>query len=199
MLRGNESLYFPGFGCLHYHVTQVGEAFAGLDFVHLVFNLRLVGGCLHVTDHSDGEGKVMAVHHGQLLLEEVDGVVGVMHEHIVNGVAILADSDGLETEAILHETLGVVLAEEHLLAVAQMDGVVLAELLVGHVGMDTVVEDDAVLHYLHHTGTLVAGRSLKHFEIGVERDIETAGEEVAPRAEAELGGDEGVFGRAVGA
>ena len=75
----------------------------------------------------------MAVHHGKLLLQEVLAAVCVMHEHIVEGVAVLSDSHGLESETILNQPPVAVLAEKHLLAVAEDDGVVGAVLLVDEV------------------------------------------------------------------
>lgn len=91
----------------------------------------------------------MAVHHGELLVEEVGGGVGVMDEHVVDGVAVLADLYCLEEEAVAHEAHFLVLAEEHLLTVDEVDGALCTVFLVGDEVVDTVVEDDAVLEDFH--------------------------------------------------
>ena len=59
--------------------------------------------------------------------------MGVVHEHVVDRISVFADCHGLEAEAVLHEALGIVLSEEHLLAVAEKDGVLGAVFLVGEI------------------------------------------------------------------
>ncbi len=124
--------------------------------------------------------------------------MGVMYQHVVDGVAVLADFDRLEQEAVGHDALLVLLAEEHLLSVAQVDGAVGAELLVGDCRMDAVVVDHAVLENLDHRGAFVAGAGEHDLTGCGQVHVDGAGEEVAPGSEHQFGGDEGVFGGAVG-
>lgn len=91
----------------------------------------------------------MAIHHGELLVEEVGGCVGVMDEHVVDGVAVLADFHSFEEETVAHEAHFLILAEEHLLAVDEVDGAFCTVFLVGDEVVDAVVEDDAVLEDFH--------------------------------------------------
>ena len=191
-------LYFPGLVCGQDHGTEVGVCLAGADLGYLFGDGGLVAGGVDVADDADGQGQLVAVHHGQLLVQEVLGGVGVVDEDVVDGIAVLAQGDGLEAEAVLHEAFLHVAAEEHLLALAQADDVVVALILVGEVGVDAVVEDDAVLEYLDHGGSLMLGGG-HHDVLGVlEEDVDAACEEGAACAEDELGGDEGVLGGAVG-
>lgn len=137
----------PGFAGEN-HRAEVVEAFFGADFLDLLRDAFVVGDGLDVADDADGEGQGVAVHHGELLVEEVALAVGVVDEDVVDGVAVFTDSDGFEQEAVLDETAVFVFAEDHLLAVAQVDGLVGAYLTVGDGCVDAVVEDDTVLEYL---------------------------------------------------
>ena len=47
--------------------------------------------------------------------------MGVMHEHIVDRVSILAYPDCIDVEAVAHQTFLIILSEEHLLAVMESD------------------------------------------------------------------------------
>ena len=131
-------------------------------------------------------------------MQEVLRRMGVMHQDVVDGVAVFANRNGFQAEAILHKTLLHVLAEEHLLALTQTDDMVVAFVFVGNVRVDAVVEDDTVLQNLHHRGAFVASGGGHHsLRVGQE-DVNAAGKEGAAGAEHELGGDERVFGGAVG-
>ena len=53
------------------HVAEGGEAFAGAHFLGLAGYFLVVDGGGDVADYTDGEGEGLAVHHGELLVEEV--------------------------------------------------------------------------------------------------------------------------------
>ena len=109
----------------------------------------VVGGSLHVADDTEGDGEAVAVaHEGELQLQRVVLAVSVVHEDIIEGVAVLADLHHLQAEALLHEAELVVLAEDELLAVAHIDSVLLAPFLVIDAVVGAVVEDNAVLQNL---------------------------------------------------
>ena len=139
--------YCPGFAGED-HRAEAVEAFFGAYFLDLLRDAFVVGDGLDVADDADGEGQGVAVHHGELLVEEVALAVGVVDEDVVDGVAVFTDGDGFEQEAVPDETAVVVFAENHLLAVAQVYGLVGAYLTVGDGVVDAVVEDDTVLENL---------------------------------------------------
>ena len=88
----------------------------------------------------------------------------VVHEDVLLGDAVLAELDDLQAEALLHESVLIVLAEEERLAVLDVDGVFGPALL----GVDglvrAVVEDDAVLHHLDDGRALVCDACLEHVD-----------------------------------
>ena len=188
---------FPGLAGEDHGAERV-EAFAGADFGNLLCDTVVVGGGGDVADDADGQGEALAVHHGQLLVEEVRGRVGVVDEDVVHGVAVLSDGDGFEEEAVLDEAFVHVFAEEHLLAVAEVDGLVGADAAVGDGVVDAVVEDDAVLEDFDDRCTFVAGCGGHDLDGGGQLDVNAAAEEVAACAEYEFGGDEGIFNCSVG-
>ena len=112
-----------------------------------------------------------------------------MNEDIVECPAVFADGHSLEQEAVADEAAVHILAEEHLLAVAQMDCAVGADLAVGDGVMDAVVEDDAVLKHLNDRSSVVTCGSLHHLAARFELYVDCAGEEVTAGTEHELGGD----------
>ena len=180
------------------HVAERTEVLAAADFGNLCLDFLIVGGGVDVADYAEGEGEVMTVHHGKLLVEEVGGGMRIVDKHIVHRVAILADLHGFEEETVAHETQFLILAEEHLLAVDEVDGAFSAVFLIGDEVVDTVVEDDAVLEDFYHGSTLVACGCNEDFLRNLELYIDAAGKEVAARAEYEFSGDEGILGSSVG-
>ena len=121
-----------------------------------------------------------------------------MDEHIVDGVAILADGYGLEAETVLNQTAVHILAENHLLAMHEVDGAVGAMLTVGDIVVDSVVENHAVLQNLNHRAALVLGSCHHHLLADVQFHVQAAGKEGATGAKRQLSGHEGVLGRAIG-
>lgn len=132
------------------HVAQAGEAVGGFYLVYLLADSRLVAGALDISDDADGQGQCHAVHHGQLLVQEVGRGVSIMYQHIIHGVTVLTDGDSLEQEAITYEALVAVGAEDHLLAVYQVDGAVGTHGAVGDGVVDAVIEDYTVLQNFDH-------------------------------------------------
>ena len=123
----------------------------------------VVGGCLYVADHTEGDGEtILWRHHGELQLQGVVFAVGIVHEYVVEGVAILTDFHYLQTETLLYESELIVLTEHELLAVLHIDGVLLTALVVIDDVVTVVVEDDAVLQHLSDGGSLVLVGSLQY-------------------------------------
>ena len=139
----NSSLHLPCTASQH-HVAQCLEVVLLGDVFGLGSHTLVVGGRLDVAYHAYGQWQVVAVHHGQLLVQEVVLAVGVVHEHIVDGVAVLAQGHGLEAETVLHDALVHFLAEEHLLPMYEVDCTVGTGLASGDVVVDTVVEDHGI-------------------------------------------------------
>lgn len=182
-IRGNWMLFYcPSFAGEN-HVAQRLEVLASTHFCYLLLNGRVVGGSVDIADYTNGQGEGFAVHHGELLVEEVGLAVGIVYEHVVDGVAIFADCHCFEAEAVLHQAAVVVLAEEHFFAVAEVDCAVGAHFFVGDGVVDTVVEDHAVLEDFAHSRAVVFGGGYHHFLAGGEFYVDGAGEESAARAE----------------
>ncbi len=123
--------------------------------------------------------------------------MGIVDEHVVYGVAVLADFHGFHQEAVAHQPLFVVISEEHFLAVAQVDCAVGTECLVGHVGVYAVVENHAILQDFNHGCAFVVCRSHHHLLRGCEVHVDCACEEVAACAEHKFGRDKRVLGGSV--
>ena len=106
----------------------------------------VVGGSLDIADDTKGDGETVAIaHQGELQLQGVVLAVSIVHEDVVDGVAVLANLDNLQAEALLYETELIVLTEDELLAVLHVDGVLLTALLIIYGLVTAIVEDDAVL------------------------------------------------------
>lgn len=190
-------LHCPGLGSAEHHVAQRREALLGFHFLHLAGYLRLVGGRRVVADHSEGERQGGAVHHGQLLVEEIVLAVRVVHEHVVDRVALFSDCHGFEPVAVEHEAFVIVFAEDHFLAVAEGDAPVSADFLVGEPCVDAMVEYHAVLKHFYHCRAFMTSCSHHYLAGDVERDVEASGKEFASCAKHELSRDKRVFGCAV--
>ena len=189
--------YCPGLTG-HDHVAERREVLAGANLSHLLLDFLVIDGRLHIAYHADGERERMAVHHSELLVEEVRLGVGIVNEHIVHCIALLADLYGFEQETVLYETILLVLAEEHLLAVHEFDHTLGAMLAVSDVVVYAVVPDHTVAEHFHHrcAGMLLGGG--EHLLAGLKLYVDGAGKEVAACAKYELGRDKRVLGGAVG-
>ena len=86
--------------------------------------------------------------------------MGIVNEDVVDGDAVLANLHHFQSEALLHESVLVVLAEDERLAMTNVDGVACPSLLFIYGVVGTVVEDYAVLKYLAHGGSVVLMGSL---------------------------------------
>ena len=105
-----------------------------------------------------------------------------VHEHVVDGVAVLSDCHGFEVEAVAYKPFCVILSEQHLLSVAQMDCALFTHLFVGEPCVDALVEYHTVLRHFHNGCAFVASRCHHNLLRGVERDVEATGEELATGA-----------------
>ena len=121
-----------------------------------------------------------------------------MNEHIVDRVSVLAQLDGLQQESVAHKSLLHVLAEEHLLAVTQMNCALGTELAVADVVVYAVVEYHAVLKHLYNRSATVTGGGHHHLLGDGQVDIDRTAEEVATGAKHEFGRDKRILGSAVG-
>ncbi len=162
MFGDGPSFHFPCVAREH-HVAQRGMAFACAHVSYLCFEGVGVGGGFDIAYHTHGERQVGAVHHGELLVQEVGGCVCVVHQHVVKRVTVLTDGYGFEQESVLHEAAFVFRAECHFLSVAQVYRAFGAVLAVGHAAVDAVVEDYAVLQNLYDRCAFVARGGHEHF------------------------------------
>ena len=122
--------YFPDVVCLQ-QFLEIVILFLSADFSELCVNGIVVGGSLHVADDTKSDGESVAItHEGELQLQGVVLAVSIVNQYIVDGVAILADFNDLQTKALLYETELIVLAEHELLAVLYVDGVLLTTFIV---------------------------------------------------------------------
>ena len=94
----------------------------GLDFVDLGVNGVIVCGRVNIADYAEGDGEVRTFHKSEFELEGVVLAVCIVYENVVEGVAIFADCYDFDAKTILNEAFLVVFAEDHLLAVAEVDG-----------------------------------------------------------------------------
>ena len=160
----------------------------------------VVGRSLHVADHTESDGEaILGRHHGKLQLQGVVLAVGIVDEYIVDGVAILADLHHLQAKALLHESELIVLAEDELLTMTDVDGILLTTLVVVDDVVAVVVEDDAVLQNLRHRSALVLIGSLQYLDRSLGIGSDATGEEVSTGTETEFSRTEGVLDRTVGA
>ena len=122
----------------------------------------------------------------------------MVHQDVVNGVAVLADGHRLEGSVLQYQALVVVGAEDHLLAVAQDDGLVCTDLTRRDCGVRAVVENHAVGEHLAHRSALVQRSGEEYLLIGLHVHIEAAGEEGTAGTDDQLTGREGILHSAVG-
>ena len=151
-----------------------------LDLFDLCCYAVVVGWCVNVADDTEGYWEAVAVaHEGELELEGIVLAMSVVHEDVVERVAVLADLHHAEAEALLHEAILAVGAEDEFLAVLDVDGVLCAAGFVVDALVSAVVEDDAVLQHLGDAGALVGVGSLEHLDGVGAVGSHGAGEEVA--------------------
>ena len=126
-------------------------------------------------------------------------LVGVVRQHIVQRVAVLADGHDLELHVLEDDSLLHVGPEQHFPAVAQRDRTFGARSLVGgECSVGLVVENHAVLQYFDHRHAFVH-RSGHHALLRkLHLHVDRAGEERAFGADHQFAGVERLFDRAVG-
>ena len=124
--------------------------------------------------------------------------MGVVYQDVVQRIAVLANLHDLQAEALLNQSVLVVLTEHEFLTVAHVDGILLAALIVIDGLMATVVEDDTVLQHLSDRGTLVLIGSLQHLDSTLGIGSHATGEEVTAGTKAQLGRTERILDGAVG-
>ena len=124
--------------------------------------------------------------------------VGVVHEDVVLGKTALADAHGADLLAVVDQAAVAVLAEDHLLAVVQHDGVVGLDGRIGQRLVRPVVEDHAVGQHLHHGAAVVQGGRRHDLLVELELHVQRAGEEGALGAQHKRARVERVLDGAVG-
>ena len=170
----------------------------GFCLLDLFSDRGLISRSPDCTDNAKCHRQVGTIHHGQHLMQEETLTMCIMHQHVVDSVTILADGHRLEAETILNETTVHLLAEDHLLAMHEVDCAVRTIHTVSYIVVDAVVENHAVLQNLNHSATLVLSRGHHHLLADVKRHIQAAGKERAACAKGQLGRNERVLGRSIG-
>ena len=101
-------------------------------------------------------------------------------------------------EALLYESELIVLAEDELLAVTDVDSVLLTALVVVDDVVAMVVEDHTILKHLGDAGTLVLIGRLQHLDRSLGIGSYATGEEVSASTKAEFGRTEWILNGSVG-
>ena len=154
----------------------------------------VVGRSLYIADYTESDGEsILRCHHSQLQLQSVVLAVSVVYQYIVDGVAILANLNYLQSEALLYQSELVVLAKYQLLTVLYIDGVLLTTLVVVNHIVAMVVEDYAVLQNLCYAGTFVLVSSLQNLNSTLGIGSHATGKEVTAGTEAKLGRTERIL------
>ncbi len=135
-----------------YHVAECGEAFLCAYCLDLLVDLIVVGEAFDVADDADSERELVTVHHCELLMEEVALGVGVVNEHVINGVSVLA--------------------EEHLLAMHEVDGAFGTVFTVGDEVVYAVVPYHAVAEHLDYRCALVLLGCCEDFLVDLKLHID---------------------------
>ena len=115
----------------------------------------VVSRSFHIADNAECNREVWTFHQGKLQLQGIVHAVGIVDEDILLCNAVFTEFHDFQTEAFLHQSVFIVLAEEHRFAMLQVDGILGTVFLLGHGVMRTVVEDDAVLQNLANGSALV--------------------------------------------
>ena len=135
------------------------------DFCYLGMYGFVIGGSINVADDAKSHGESVAIaHQGELQLQGVVLAVGIVYQYVVQRVAVFSYLYYLQTEALLYQSELVVLAEHQFFAVANIDSVLLASLLIIYCLMAAVVEDDTVLQNLADSSTLMLIGSLQNLD-----------------------------------
>ena len=155
-----------------YHVAECGEAFICAYCLDLLVDLIVVGEAFDVADDADSERELVTVHHCELLMEEVALGVGIVNEHVINGVSVLADLDSFEQESVAHQTFVLLLAEEHLLVMHEVDGAFGTVFTVGDEVVYAVVPYHAVAEHLDYRCALVLLGCCEDFLVDLKLHID---------------------------
>lgn len=119
-------LYFPSVSAVEQFVYRVYLAVA-LYVCHLTAYFVIVSYILHVADDTEGYREIRTFHIDEHPVYARIRVVCVVYENIVFRNSVFADCDHFELETVKTQTLVVVLAEYHTLAVTENDGLLLAK------------------------------------------------------------------------
>ena len=123
--------------------------------------------------------------------------MGIVNEYIVDSVAILADLDHFQTEALLYESELIVLAKNEFFTMLDVDCVLLTAFVVVDDVVAVVVEDDTVLKHLGDAGTLVLVGCFQYFDRSFGIGSHATGKEMSAGTETELCGTEWILNRTV--
>lgn len=95
----------------------------------LIVHSLIVGRSLNIANDTERYGEaVLIVHHGELELQRVVGVMTVMDKDVIHCISVFSNLYDLQAEALLNESVFVVFTENQWLAVFHVDGVLAAPL-----------------------------------------------------------------------
>ena len=140
---------------------QISRAHATDGILHLSFHELVVGRLSYRVKHSDGNWKFGVLHPGQHVCEAGIRGMRVVHEQVGFGDSVAKLND-LKLDSIEANTFVAVFPKDHGLAMLEIDRAILAVLSLGEMFERSIVEDVAVLKYLHERNTLVVGRLREH-------------------------------------
>ena len=193
MHAGHESLHLPDVVRLE-QLGKVVVRLLGLHLFDLLVDGIVVGRSLDIADHTQS---YRPFHLGQLELERVVLTVSIMYEKVFLRDAVFANLDHFDAESLLHESVFVVLTEDHRLSLLQVNGIFGTAFFRVDGIVRAVIEDDTVLQNLAHGSALVVIGCLEDLDCAGGIGRNGTGKEVSTGAEAEFGRAERVFNSTV--
>ena len=150
------------------------------DFLYLSMYSLIVGRCVHITDDTECDGESVTItHQSEFQLQSIVLTMGIMNEDIVQGIAILANLNDLQTESLLNKSELIILSKDEFLSMFHIDGVLLASFLVIYTLMSSVIEDNTVLQNLTDGSTLMLVGSLQDLDGSRRISSDGTGEEMS--------------------
>ena len=155
-------LNFPNVVCLEEFGKRV-ILLLGLHLFYLCFNCIIISGSIYIADHTQGYREAIAIaHQGKFQLQGIVLAFGVVNKNIVNGNAILANFNNLQSETFLGKSILVVLSENQRLTMLYIDSVLGTTCLVVDAIMGSMIKDDTILHNFAHRSTLMIVSGLQN-------------------------------------
>ena len=171
-----QSFDFPGGPAVKEVIHTMDGGFRH-HFLDLVAYTVIIGYVLHVPYHPEGYRIMGAFHIGKRHLETDIVDIRIVDENVIDSVSTLSDMYGAYLPPVIDESVVLVLAEHHLLTLAEDDRMVCADGRVGKIPVGTVVEDDAVREEFHYGATVVKGGRSHYLLVEGHLHVEGAREE----------------------